>query len=152
MPAGPAGAQSGRPAGKGGGQTGASPDSRDRPGDQRPRGSRLLPRNWRVRSKLVAVLVVPAVAFLVVAGINLNTSINNARNYGEGADIAGFGQQVTGLAHALQEERDLTNGLLSAQASGQSQSTVAAGTCPRFAMRSVTDCLPRVRSSSSTTT
>jgi signal transduction histidine kinase len=56
------------------------------------------------------VLVVPAVAFLVLAGLNLSASVTNARDYGQGAAIAGFGRQVTALVDELQTERDLSAG------------------------------------------
>lgn len=74
----------------------------------------LSPRHWRVRSKLVAVLVVPAVAFLVLASINMAGQIGSAREFGRGATIAEFGRQVTSLVHELQAERDLAAGYIAA--------------------------------------
>ena len=65
-------------------------------------------RNWRVRSKLIAVLVIPAVAFLVVAGITVGTLVGNAQAFEDGRRLAELGQQVTALVHELQAERDLT--------------------------------------------
>jgi uncharacterized membrane protein len=38
-------------------------------------------RNWRVRSKLIAVLVIPAVAFLVVAGFGIGSLVGNAQGF-----------------------------------------------------------------------
>ena len=73
------------------------------------RGS-LSPRNWKVRTKLAAVLLVPAIAFLVIAGINMGTQIGNARDYGRSADVAAFGRQASTLAHELQAERDIAAG------------------------------------------
>src|SRR5215213_10255473 len=55
-------------------------------------------RNWRVRSKLIAVLVIPAVAFLV----------GNAQAFEDGRRLAELGRQVTALVHELQAERDLS--------------------------------------------
>jgi signal transduction histidine kinase len=69
-------------------------------------------RHWRVRPKLTAVLVVPAVAFLVLASLNLGSSVRNAHEFGQGAAVAEFGQQVTGLVHELQSERDLSAGFI----------------------------------------
>jgi len=71
------------------------------------------PRHWRVRSKLAAVLVVPAIAFLVLAGLNVTTSVRSAQQYGRGATIAEFGRQTTSLVHELQAERDLSAGYIS---------------------------------------
>jgi signal transduction histidine kinase len=84
------------------------------PAANRPAGSwsPLSPRHWRVRSKLVAVLVVPAVAFLVLASFNMAGQIASAREFGRGATIAEFGRQVTTLVHELQAERDLAAGYI----------------------------------------
>ena len=86
----------------------------ERPAAGNPDGKvrRILPRNWRVRSKLAAVLVVPAVAFLVLASINMVGQIRSAQEYGRGATIAEFGRQVTTLVHDLQGERDLSAGFI----------------------------------------
>jgi len=73
------------------------------------RGS-LSPRNWKVRTKLAAVLLVPAIAFLVIAGINMGTQIGNARDYGRSANVAAFGRQASTLVHELQAERDIAAG------------------------------------------
>jgi hypothetical protein len=65
-------------------------------------------RNWRVRSKLIAVLVIPAVAFLVVAGFGIGSLVGNAQAFEDGRRLAELGQQVTALVHELQTERDLS--------------------------------------------
>ena len=65
-------------------------------------------RNWRVRSKLIAVLVIPAVAFLVVAGFGIGSLVGNAQAFEEGRQLAELGRQVTALVHELQTERDLS--------------------------------------------
>jgi HAMP domain-containing protein len=69
-------------------------------------------RNWRVRSKLVAVLVIPAVAFLVLASFGIGSSVGNARAFDQGSRLAELGRQVTALADELQAERDLSAGLI----------------------------------------
>jgi hypothetical protein len=65
-------------------------------------------RNWRVRSKLIAVLVIPAVAFLVVAGFGIGTLVGNAQGFEDGRRLAELGRQDTTLVHELQAERDLS--------------------------------------------
>jgi hypothetical protein len=67
-------------------------------------------RDWRVRSKLIAVLVIPAVAFLVVAGIGISTTVGDAREFDRGSRLAALGRQATALVHELQSERDRTAG------------------------------------------
>jgi HAMP domain-containing protein len=76
------------------------------------RGPSLGLRNWRVRSKLVAVLVIPAVAFLVLASFGIGSSVRNAQAFDQGSRLAEFGRQVTALADELQAERDLSAGLI----------------------------------------
>jgi hypothetical protein len=65
-------------------------------------------RNWRVRSKLIAVLVIPAVAFLVLASFGIGALVSNAQAFEEGRRLAELGRQVTALVHELQSERDLS--------------------------------------------
>jgi Nitrate and nitrite sensing/HAMP domain len=76
------------------------------------RGRSLGLRNWRVRSKLVAVLVIPAVAFLVLASFGIGASVRNAQEFDQGRRLAGLGRQVTALVHELQAERDLSAGVI----------------------------------------
>jgi hypothetical protein len=65
-------------------------------------------RNWRVRSKLIAVLVIPAVAFLVLASFGIGSLVGNAQAFEDGRRLAELGRQVTALVHELQTERDLS--------------------------------------------
>jgi hypothetical protein len=65
-------------------------------------------RNWRVRSKLIAVLVIPAVAFLVLASFGIGSLVANAQGFEDGRKLAELGRQVTALVHELQAERDLS--------------------------------------------
>src|SRR5918994_3035311 len=65
-------------------------------------------RNWRVRSKLIAVLVIPAVAFLVLASFGIGSLVGNAQAFEEGRSLAELGRQVTALVHELQAERALS--------------------------------------------
>jgi len=78
------------------------------------RRSRLRLRDWRMRSKLAAVLAVPSVAFLVVAGIQTATLVNQADLLDEFADQVRAGREITALVHELQRERDQTAGELAA--------------------------------------
>jgi hypothetical protein len=73
---------------------------------------RLRLRDWRVQTKLTAVLLIPAVAFLVVAGLQTSLSVRQAAALGEFADQVALGRQVTLLVHELQFERDWAGGQL----------------------------------------
>jgi HAMP domain-containing protein len=69
-------------------------------------------RNWPVRSKLVAVLAIPAVTLLVLAGINVRASLNDAQSLRAGGELAQLERSSTALVQELQLERDLTAGQL----------------------------------------
>ncbi|MFG2038241.1 nitrate- and nitrite sensing domain-containing protein [Dactylosporangium sp. NPDC048998] len=69
-------------------------------------------RDWRVPTKLAAVLVLPAVAFLVIAGVQINLSVQDATRLDQFAQGVKVGRQLTDLIHQLQLERDRTAGVL----------------------------------------
>ena len=79
-------------------------------------GTKLLrPRNWPLRSKLVAVLAIPAVAFVVVAGVSIASSLANARSLRSGGELAALEGPATSLVHELQLERDQVAGAMTRQ-------------------------------------
>ncbi|HEY6744379.1 MAG TPA: nitrate- and nitrite sensing domain-containing protein, partial [Mycobacteriales bacterium] len=97
------------------------------PKQARPRGG-FSPRHWKVRSKLAAVLLVPAIAFLVLASINMVGQIRSAQEFGRGANVAEFGRQASTLVHELQAERDLASGYVSAGRPPNNQGEIEAKT------------------------
>ncbi|WP_307848541.1 sensor histidine kinase [Microbispora oryzae] len=77
------------------------------PPEQEPdEGSRLLLRNWRVRSRLVALILIPTLAALLLGGLRVVTSVNTAAEYQQTNDLARLVDRVAGLTHELQAERD----------------------------------------------
>ena len=54
-------------------------------------------RDWRVRSKLIAVLVIPAVAFLVLSSFGIGSLVRNAQAFDDGGRLADLGREVTAL-------------------------------------------------------
>jgi HAMP domain-containing protein len=69
-------------------------------------------RNWPVRSKLIAVLAIPALVLLVLASINVKASLNDAQSLRTGGELARLERSSTALVHELQLERDLTAGVM----------------------------------------
>jgi Nitrate and nitrite sensing/HAMP domain len=69
-------------------------------------------RDWRVRSKLTAVLVIPAVAFLVLASFGIGALVRDAQAFDDGRRLAELGREVTALVHELQTERDYSTALV----------------------------------------
>src|SRR5829696_5454307 len=77
----------------------------------RPRGwSRLYIRNWRIRTKLAAVLLVPSLAFVAVGGLQVFTTYRSARLLDAHTDRVRLSHEVGELVHLLQRERDRTAG------------------------------------------
>jgi signal transduction histidine kinase len=75
------------------------------PRPSRPRG-RFGLQNWRVRSRLVALILVPTIAAVLLAGFLIFTSVTAAADYARANRVAQLASQVSALAHELQAERD----------------------------------------------
>ena len=78
-------------------------------------------------TKLAAVLVLPAVAFLVIAGVQINSSVSTARQTESFAHGIKVGRELTALVHDLQTERDRTAGVLAQAAKTPSAEPVTIG-------------------------
>jgi signal transduction histidine kinase len=72
---------------------------------QRGAGSALAPRNWRVASRLIVLVAIPTLLGLALAGLQVTDATRSAQAYGQVARLAAVGQQVTGLAQAMEDER-----------------------------------------------
>jgi nitrate/nitrite sensing protein/histidine kinase/DNA gyrase B/HSP90-like ATPase len=83
-------------------------------------------RDWRVRTKLGAVLTIPAVAFIVVAGLQTSASVRQATALQQFSRQVALSRQVTALVHELQRERDHTAGIMAAVGMGPSSSVTNA--------------------------
>lgn len=102
---------------------------RGRPLDELDRSRRFIllrPRDWRVRTKLAAALVVPSLAFLVLAGMQTASVATGATALDEFAGQVELARQSTALVHELQEERDRTLGELAALGSEAQSSSAGA--------------------------
>ena len=69
-------------------------------------------RDWRMRTKLATVLVIPSVAFLVLAGVQTGGLVGRTTALNDFARQVGIGQQITTAVDRLQQERDRTAGEL----------------------------------------
>ncbi|MCE6994602.1 nitrate- and nitrite sensing domain-containing protein [Saccharothrix sp. S26] len=63
-------------------------------------------RNWRLRSKLAVVLLVPALSTLTLAGLRLNTQLDDVELFGQVQRELQLSAQVAAVSDALQLERD----------------------------------------------
>ncbi|RKT56589.1 sensor histidine kinase [Saccharothrix australiensis] len=85
------------------------PDSGPSTGTTAPadRGiSRWRLRNWRLRSKLAVVLLVPALSTLALAGLRLGTQLDDVELFGKARRELELSAQAASVADALQLERD----------------------------------------------
>ena len=80
-----------------------SPDAGARPGR---RNSRRALRNWRVRSRLLLLIVIPTASAVVLGSISITASVRNALAYQRVETLATLGQHIVALSQALEDERD----------------------------------------------
>jgi signal transduction histidine kinase len=73
---------------------------------------RLILENWRVSWRLIALIAVPTAMGLAFAGIQVSMAERNAQTMGRVERLAVLSQQVTGLAQAMEDERDETAGFI----------------------------------------
>ena len=72
---------------------------------QRGAGSALAPRNWRVASRLIVLVAIPTLLGLALTGLQVTNATRSAQAYGQVSRLGVLGQQVTGLAQAMEDER-----------------------------------------------
>jgi signal transduction histidine kinase len=83
-----------------------------RPPEARPdRQRRLTLANWSVSTRLIALFVMASVLGLVFGGLRIADTVETANAYSRTVQLADVGKQVTGLAQAMEDERDLTVGV-----------------------------------------
>ncbi|HET9141189.1 nitrate- and nitrite sensing domain-containing protein [Actinophytocola sp.] len=65
-------------------------------------------RNWRLRTKLIAVLFVPTLTALVLGGLRVKADLDSAAAFRQTVSQVEFAQDVTLLVQELQQERTLS--------------------------------------------
>ncbi|MGW4652631.1 sensor histidine kinase [Kitasatospora sp. NPDC004289] len=68
----------------------------------------LAPRNWRVPTRLIAILLIPVVISLVFGGLRVNSSFDDFVKATHAEKTALLAKAATELADSLESERDLT--------------------------------------------
>ncbi|NUR91758.1 MAG: HAMP domain-containing protein [Nonomuraea sp.] len=71
-------------------------------------GGRFRLANWRVRSRLVALILIPTIVGVLLAGVQLANAIGTSSEYRRLTQVAELVQRVGVLAHELGKERALT--------------------------------------------
>jgi signal transduction histidine kinase len=80
--------------------------------------SPFLLRNWRMRWRLVALVVIPTVAAIALGAVRIQAARDSAADFAQVDRLAVLGTDVTALAQAIEDERDLTAGYIAAHQSG----------------------------------
>ncbi|WP_030690688.1 nitrate- and nitrite sensing domain-containing protein [Streptomyces globisporus] len=75
-------------------------------------GPRIALRNWRISTRLVALLTLPVVAATTLGGIRISDSLQDMEQLDHMQLLTKLTREATGLAQALQAERDLSAGPL----------------------------------------
>ncbi len=78
----------------------------------RPGSAALAWRNWPVSWRLTAVVVIAVVLDGVLGGLRLAAAAGSTAQFGRVTQLAVLGQQVTSLAHSMEDERDQTAGFI----------------------------------------
>ena len=112
-------------------------------------------KNWRVRSRLLLLVLLPTLAALILGGFSVVASARSALAYQRVEQFSRLGGQITNLVQALQAEREDTIRYITMGPSGGGRGTPAATAAPQLAVltqdRQATDRLAaRVRSGAAT--
>ncbi|MGW3171658.1 nitrate- and nitrite sensing domain-containing protein [Streptomyces sp. NPDC001153] len=73
-----------------------------------PSGGRFSPRNWRVPTRLNAILLIPVAVGLVMGGFQVKTSIDTWQQARDAENTARLVRASLSYANALENERDIT--------------------------------------------
>ncbi len=84
-----------------------------------PRSSRGSLKNWRVRSRLLLLIIIPTLTAMVLGTTRIVTSVQNALAYQRVEQLANLSSSVTEAAAALQDERDQTVQYIAAGSKGR---------------------------------
>jgi len=94
------------------GHAAASRKSFRLPRPPHPSRTSLALRNWPVSRRLVAVIVIAVVMGLVFGGLRVASAIGTAGSFARTTQLAVLGEQVTALAQAMENERDMSAAVL----------------------------------------
>ncbi|PYC79175.1 histidine kinase [Streptomyces tateyamensis] len=83
-------------------------------------------RNWRIRTRLIALLLLPVVVALVFGGLRINTSMQSSQQLAQMANLSDLAVRATTLADALETERDISAGPLTSHPGQQDDDVTAA--------------------------
>ncbi|MFG1875412.1 nitrate- and nitrite sensing domain-containing protein [Sphaerisporangium sp. NPDC049003] len=71
-------------------------------------GSWLRLQNWRVRSRLVALIIIPTIVGVILGAVQLTNAIATSSDYRRLTEVAALVEKIDVLIHEVDRERDLT--------------------------------------------
>ncbi|MCG5219070.1 nitrate- and nitrite sensing domain-containing protein [Streptosporangium soli] len=71
-------------------------------------GGKLALKNWRVRTRLIALILLPTLAAVILGGFRVVSSVSSAVEYERVRTTAELAAGLSLLVHGLQEERDVS--------------------------------------------
>jgi hypothetical protein len=97
----------------------AQPAMRPPGGNRRPSHPWHL-RNWRVRWRVLALVLIPTVAAVALGGARLQAALSTSDAAARTGQLGTLGTNLTALTQSLEDERDLTAGYVAAKLGGSS--------------------------------
>jgi signal transduction histidine kinase len=75
---------------------------------------RLRLRNWRVRWRLIALILIPTLVAVILGGLRISTAVGSAQGYDRLERLARLGRGIDVLTYEVGAERDLIAGYIAA--------------------------------------
>ena len=75
-------------------------------------GSRFAVSNWRVRWRLLALIVIPTLAAVILGGLRISSAASSAVAFKRTEQLAVLNSDIIRLAQSMEDERDLTAGYI----------------------------------------
>ncbi len=82
--------------------------------------------NWRIRTRLIALLTLPVIAASILGGLRIQSSLQTEQSLAKVAQLGAVAQDATNLATALETERDAMAGQITSTGERDSDSIQAA--------------------------
>jgi len=82
--------------------------------------------NWRIRTRLIALLTLPVIAASILGGLRIQSSLQTEQSLAKVAQLGAVAQDATNLATALETERDAMAGEITSTGERDSDSIQAA--------------------------
>ena len=113
---------------------GSHPPAGSQPTALARKGSRFGLKDWRVRSRLLLLVILPTLAAVILGGFSMASSVRSALAYQRVEQFSRLGGQITGLVQALQAEREDTIRYITMGPGGGGRGSPRAGAAPALAV------------------